>query len=181
MPGCRPVFGGHEGNSWEGTGPPQTCRPLQQGSGCAQRLQHPAPHWGHRARHWALCSCPGNPRRWEKAFLRNHPRQKDGDGACSGCRHGVVPATILVLPRGAVAARKCRGLPRHPPELCEECPCVQVAACQALPRHIPNVRDPGSTGDSRHRGREQGGSSPQPVLSIAHTELPARGEGPGAS
>lgn len=51
------------------------------------------------------------------------------------------------------------GLPGHPPELCKECPCARVAARQALPRHIPDVRAPGSTGDSRPCAREQGGSS----------------------
>lgn len=181
MPGCRPVSGGREGNSWEGTGPPQPGRPLQQGSGCALHPQHPAPHWGHHIRHWAPCSRLGNPRHWEKASLRNHPRRRDGECAHSGCRHGTVPATILVLLRGAAAARKRRGLPGHPPELCEECPCARVATRQALSRHIPNVRAPGSTGDSRPRAREQGGSSPRTVPSIAPMVLPARGKRPVAS
>lgn len=51
--------------------------------------------------------------------------------------------------RGTRAARKCRGLPRHPLQLCKECPCARVAARQALPRHIPDFRAPGSTGDSQ--------------------------------
>lgn len=71
----------------------------------------PAPHRGHRARHRAPCSRPGNPSHWEKASLRNHPRAEGWQMCPLGpqARHG--PSNYFgaaLQGHGSWAARKRR-------------------------------------------------------------------------
>lgn len=108
---CPGVVGETPGR---GPAPATLQSPRQRGAGCAQAPcvsqppQHPQPRTvgivpgiAHRAPAW------GTPATGKRLPLGIAPEQRDGECAQSGRRHGMVPATILVLLSRAVA----HGLP----------------------------------------------------------------------
>lgn len=175
-----------------GDSPPRPCRALAgRSSLCHAALPvppapavPPAPHHGHPA--WRCVRCLGNPSDGNRLPSGATPARRDGRCTRLGLQAQRGPCDYF----GAAlrdTAQGCqeawRGLPGHPPELCEECPCARVAARQALPRHIPAARAASSTGDYRSGARERGRSGAvgraAPGVSIIPVTVP--GEGPGAS